>query len=312
MKKFLIPLLLLISTLSFSQEIKKFYDWQWKECEPGLARFITLINQTDSGWQRKDFFLGTKKIQMSGLYSDESLKIRNGMFTYVYANGRLSSKGRYVNNKRQGLWLYYHNNGMMSDSTVYENGEVTGTSMGWHDNGYPQDSIVVVGEVATEAHWFDNGNVSSAGHSVKGKRVGPWKFFHKNGRLAAQETFEADKIVSAQYFDEDGAEEKPIKSRDAEFKGGSDAWKKFLDKNLYFPDQYRLTNSDRVTVVIVAAIDEDGKVGEVYVDIPFDPRFDNIAVNVMKKSPPWVPAISHNRRVKFYVRQPITFVQDEE
>ena len=269
------------------------------------------INQTDSGWVRKDFFVGTKKLQMSGLYGDQGTKLKKGWFNYYYANGILSSGGQYVNDKKQGLWFSYHRNGMMSDSTVYNNGAETGTSIGWFPNGFMADSIVYDNNVATAINWFDNGVVSSAGHLLNGKRTGPWQFFHRNGNQAAFETYDAGKLISYKYFDENGVEGKAVSDRDAEFTGGNEAWQKYLAKHLYFPDRYKLTNTDRVTVVIAATIDEDGKVTDVFVDIPFDPRFDNIAIDIMKKSPPWVPAIFHNRRMKFYVRQPITFLQEE-
>jgi len=200
---------------------------------------------------------------------------------------------------------------MMKDSTVFENDEAVGTSKGWHPNGFVKDSVVIDKGEATAVYWYDNGVVASTGHYVKHKKVGQWEYFHKNGKKAAAETYEADKLVSGQYFNENGEEGKGIGDRAAEFKGGSSAWKKFLRKNLEFPEQYKLKNGNEVTVVISAVIDEDGNVTDVFVDVPFDPRFDDIAVKIMKKSPPWVPAISYNRRVKFSVRQPITFVQDE-
>ena len=312
MKKNLILIFLTITSSLFAQDVQKFYDWEWKECEPGLARFMAIIKQTDSGWLRKDYFLGTRKLQMSGLYRDQNTKTQNGWFSYYYANGRLSSTGRYVNDKEQGLWLSFHNNGMMSDSTVYENGEETGISMSWHPNGFVSDSTMYDHGVATKIYWYDNGAVSAAGHLLNGKKTGPWQYFHKNGKQAALETYEADKLVSYKYFNEEGVEGKKIKDRDAEFSGGNSAWQEFLLKHMRFPDQYKLTNTDRVTVVIKATIDEDGKVTDLFVDIPFDPRFDDIALDIMKKSPAWVPSISHNRRVKMYVRQPITFLQEEE
>ena len=66
--------------------------------------------------------------------------------------------------------------------------------------------------------------------------------------------------------------------------------------------------------VVVAAfiINEDGKIEDVDVVTPFHPMMDKIAIEAIKKSPAWKPRIDHNRKVKEYLRQPVTFQQDTE
>ena len=64
-----------------------------------------------------------------------------------------------------------------------------------------------------------------------------------------------------------------------------------------------------IIVRIDFAIDENGKVIEEYLSLPFHEAFDQNAFKVINNSPPWLTAISHNRKVKAYRRQPVTFVQ---
>ncbi len=62
--------------------------------------------------------------------------------------------------------------------------------------------------------------------------------------------------------------------------------------------------------MITGIINEDGKVLNAEVSVPLQPEFDKIALNAVNKSPKWIPAISHNRRVYFYFRQLVTFTQE--
>lgn len=142
------------------------------------------------------------------------------------------------------------------------------------------------------AHWFDNGLPSFAGRSFKGDQQGRWRYFHKNGQTAAVEDYEDGKLLGRMYYNEEGIVLTDTTNRDrgADFKGGKEKWRSFMENKLQFPSGVKLVNTDVITVVINATIDEEGNVTDVYVDIPFNPLFDEEALRVMKKSPKWVPA----------------------
>jgi len=312
MKKIILTLVFFASLFVKGQTIQKFYDWQWNPCEPGLSRFYSEIKKTDSGWYRNDYYTANNSLQMRGLYKDNACKIKNGMFTFFYANGNVSDIRRYNNNKSDGIALSFHNNGMMSDSVVYELDKPVGIEFSWYANGYLLDSIVHNRNGSdVEVYWFDNGSPSCGGNSVNDKKEGKWVYYHKNGKTAAIENYKNDKLVSGKYYDEEGKEMTDAKSKDreAQFNGGLTKWKKFLESNLQFPSGYVLKNTDIVTVVIAATIDEEGNVEDAYVEIPFNTVFDTEALRVLKKSPKWLPAIGNNRRIKMQVRQPISFKQ---
>jgi len=312
MKK-LIPALCILISFHAHAQITSYYDWQWKPCDVSLARFFSVVKKTDSGWLRNDFFISSSKLQMTGLYKDEATEIANGWFSYFYPNNQLSSAGRYVNGKKDGLWLSYHYKGMMSDSSFYRNGGITGTSIGWHSNGYMKDSVEYSNDgKAVYVSWFDNGIASSAGRLVNGKQDGAWQYFHKNGRLAALEKYRQDQLLSRIYYDEAGLQQTDTVDRDhsAVFKGNEIKWKNYVENNLLWPHDVKIVNSDIVTIMLVATINEEGNVEDVYVNVPFDPLFDDEALRVMKKSPKWTPAVDHNRKVKTVVRQTISFNQE--
>ena len=298
-----------------AQQSEFYYDYNWKICTPENARFYSTVKKTDSGWLRNDYFIAGIKPQMQAIYEDSACKIQNGICKYYSANGYPSSIGKRVHNKREGVCVSYYSNGMMSDSAFYHNDVPAGNRFMWHRNGYLSDSIAHVND-SMDVHiaWFDDGGIAFAGYLLRNKMHGKWKFYHHNGNISAEETYDKGTAQSKVYYNEDGTNETDTlkANREVSFKkGGIPAWRKYLVKSLYWPPGYKLTNSNLVTVGIDFIINEEGKIENVEVAIPFYPQFDNIAVKIISSSPQWEPAIEHNRKVKSIFRQPVTFQQDE-
>ena len=314
MKTILAALLFLIYQLPASAQItEQFYDWNWKLTEPATARFYAVTQKQDSIWHRQDYFIHENKLQMDGYYKDADAKVEHGLFRYYHPSGQLESTGHFNSGKRDGVWLRYHQNGMLADSVTYTNGAVVGTRLSWFANGFLSDSSYLKADGSgTSITWFDNGNPSAAGRYAAGsKPQGKWQYFHKNGVLSAIEIYEGSQVISKNYFDESGAvlSDIIVAEQEAEFPGGIKAWQKHLLKHLYFPTQYKLANADKAVVVVSWVINEDGTVSDVNVTTPLHPKFDAIAKEAVLKSPKWQPAQSHNRTVKAYRRQPVTFSQ---
>jgi hypothetical protein len=103
-----------------------------------------------------------------------------------------------------------------------------------------------------------------------------------------------------------------LAQKNERFKGGTKDWLKYLGNHLSFPNDYQITNSDVAVVKVTMTVDEDGNVQDVYVNIPFYPPFEKIALDVVRRSPKWTPAIRHNRYVRSTFRQPIVFSQPEQ
>ena len=312
MKVFITAVLLISCTYLFGQTIEKYYTYNWKECNTDEARFYSTIQNTDSGYVRKDYFLHERSMQMMGKYKDKECKVKNGFFHYYHPNRMLDAIGKYENNEKEGLWLHSYPDGSLMDSGVYSKGNILGTYLSWHSNGFMRDSFVINEEgKGVQITWFDNGNISSAGFVANNSNYGTWKYYHKNGQVSSKEIYQNKVVVDKQYFNE-SAEiiiDTTNKDKDAAFPGGNKAWVKYLLKQIYFPTQFKIVNADQAVVVVNFTINEDGKVEDVEVSTPFYPDFDKIAKNAIMKCPGWLPAINHNRKVKSMMRQPITFAQ---
>ena len=313
MKNLYCFIFLLIALTTRAQRIEQYYDWRWKRTDAESARFVAVMEKKGSLWERKDYFIHEKNLEMSGSYTDTSCKVEQGKFYYFHSDGNLESTGDFVNGKKQGPWFTFYQNKMMKDSAVYENGQMTGTALSWHSNGFPADSSIYnADESGVSVSWFDNGSLASAGlYAVGHQKNGKWKYFHKNGKLSANEIFDNGNLTDKQYFDEEGVAMADTSSRDREasFPSGQEGWKKFLSRQLYFPQEYKIVDADQAVVVVNGVIDEDGNMTDLKVSTPFYPAFDRIAVSALKKSPKWKPAIDHNRRVKYSFFQAVTFAQ---
>ncbi|TDH25234.1 hypothetical protein EXU57_14105 [Segetibacter sp. 3557_3] len=309
--------LLLITPVSLgAQKVEQFYDWQWQRCEPANARFITILEKKDALWERKDYFLRERRLHRSGFFTDTFFKVQQGNCFYYHPNGVPSSHGNYFNGQKEGLWLSFYPDGSMSDSAVFTGGRVTGTRFTYHKNGFLSDSIIYNPDGSgVEVSWFEDGSPSSAGRYGPGRRKqGKWQYFHRNGKLSALEVYEDNRLLSKQHYNEEGhhLSDSLKPDRPAMFMGMKGDWQRYLQKQLYFPSRYKIVNGDQAVVVVNGVIDEEGKMTAVEVHTPFHPQFDQIAVMAMKNSPKWMPAISHNRRVKFSIRQTITFHQQSD
>jgi len=316
MKSISLAVLLMLSVPAIAQTFDTYYDSHWKATDASNASFYSRLQKTDSGWHRKDYFVHGGSLQMDGYFADSACKVKSGPFVYFFPNKKVDAFGRYLNNKKQGMWLQFYSNGMMMDSTVYESGNPIGGSMGWHRNGVTSDSSYWNPDGSgVQVDWFSNGNPSFAGRYGPGmKQQGKWQYFHSNGKLSSIELYDQGVLVDKNYFDEDGNPVTDTTNNDqaASFPGGTDAWSKYIYAHAYFPDQYKITNAEQVTVEVTAMIDESGNVVDVEISLPFHPDFDKIALKAFKGAPKWIPARKHNRAVTQYISQAMTFHNAEE
>jgi len=304
-------LIFLVSIASFAQKVEKFYDYSWKECESTTARFYSITTKTDSGYFSKGYYIKERRLKMIGNYLDSLCKVKNGSFAFYYANGVLESSGKYIQDKKEGLWISYHNNRVMRDSTVFSSRNETGKSLSWYPNGYPRDSTALNKDRSgVHVSWFDNGIPSAGGrYSPDMKQNGKWKYFHRNGSVSSIELYEDARCINKQYFNEKGEimTDTTNTDRQAQFAGGEQAWLKNISDKIYFPHGYKISNADAAKVVVTFTVNENGDIENVFTSTPFDKLFDEIAENVVRKSPKWIPAREHNRNVKQVMYQPVSF-----
>ena len=100
---------------------------------------------------------------------------------------------------------------------------------------------------------------------------------------------------------------------EADFKGGNDAWIKFLKKNLN--GDIPVDNgapTGRYTVLVKFVVSKDGSVSNIKALTKNGYGTEEEVVRIIEKSGQWTPAIQNGKPVNAYRRQPITFLVQEE
>jgi protein TonB len=125
--------------------------------------------------------------------------------------------------------------------------------------------------------------------------------------------YQADSALSYTCFDEKGNVQTAncIYEKEAAYKGGDKAWFSYLTKNLSaakYPEEY-YQGKAYGTVYIQFIVDVDGKIIEPKALNSVHHYLDEIALNIIRQSPRWEPAVQYNRNVKAYRKQPITFAK---
>ena len=89
------------------------------------------------------------------------------------------------------------------------------------------------------------------------------------------------------------------------FPGGANAWIRFLNNNLTYPNK-AVRKQIEGTVIVQFIVENDGTLSNIEA-ISGPELLQSAAVDIFKYSPRWKPAIQDGRIVKSYKKQPITF-----
>ena len=118
---------------------------------------------------------------------------------------------------------------------------------------------------------------------------------------------EGKKVIEEKKDDENKIFEKV--EIEASFKGGESAWRKYLERNLN-PNTPVDNGAPEgtYTVWVQFVVDKEGAISDVKGLSNKGYGMEEEAVKVIKKGPPWEPAVQNGRKVKAYRKQPITFI----
>ena len=89
------------------------------------------------------------------------------------------------------------------------------------------------------------------------------------------------------------------------FPGGSKAWRDYLQKNIRYPAR-AIDRRIEGTVMLQFIVCKDGTVCDIEA-ISGPAELQQTAIDLLKKTPKWVPAMQNGQVVRSYKKQPITF-----
>ncbi len=181
-------------------------------------------------------------------------------------------------------------------SLIKANYDSLGTALVENGNGYCKSLDETFKEVVEE------GNIKN------GKHDGLWKGYYKKTKLGFTENYKDGELISGTATFGDGSSATYTKTRGLppEFKGGLEAFSKYLGKNISYPKIDR-ENNIHGTVVLSFVVEKDGKLTDVKVFRSVSPTIDAEAVRVIEKCPPWVPGTQFGRPVRVSYSVPVNF-----
>ncbi|WP_338769151.1 energy transducer TonB [Bernardetia sp. ABR2-2B] len=100
-----------------------------------------------------------------------------------------------------------------------------------------------------------------------------------------------------------------IVEKPAHYKGGMDAFYKYVRKNLKYPES-ALESELEGRVFVVFVVDKEGNITETSIGKSLSPDCDAEAIRLLEESNQWTPAEQRGRKVKVRMNIPIVFKLD--
>jgi antitoxin component YwqK of YwqJK toxin-antitoxin module len=130
--------------------------------------------------------------------------------TLYFQNGKIASKGRFVNQKKDGKWQFFDENmGFLISEEIYSAGKRNGISIKYYPDGKVAEKLSYSNDIRNgdwiryynngnkwiksyylkdklngkfEA-WFENGGIEFSGEYLNDTRNGLWTIFNKDGSV---------------------------------------------------------------------------------------------------------------------------------
>jgi TonB family protein len=267
--------------------VLNYFDKDWKEVNANAATYYRKAWKEATLWVVRDYFM-SGQLQMSGAYSDDSLKISEGPFSYYHRNGRLSQTCTYVNDAPEGALRQWYENGKPSALAFYRNGNAEGISRTWYLNGTLADST----------------------NYKEGRLEGMQFWYFENGQVSEEGVYRADSPINVKLWTAEGAPDPAgaanelspaFRTRDGK------SLPEYLQGALKYPRRARRRNQEG-RAIIEFVVKSNGDVRDcVVVKSSGTEDLDQEALRVVRGMPAWQPGRLHNRPVEVWFTLPIIF-----
>lgn len=187
--------------------------------------------------------------------------------------------------------MYWKDDNTVKGKAAYADTSLSspdGTQVMYDRKGRLEDSIFYSeNKIDYSYHYYPNGQVAVHYHLPYNKKEGVTEYFDENGR----------------------AVKNMIIAKEAEFKGGEEAWAAYLQKKTAKDLTLKGSRGGvTVTAEVAFTIDEEGAVTNPKISRSSGYKnVDKDALIVISESPKWSPAISYNKPVKAARVQVVTY-----
>lgn len=230
----------------------------------------------------------TNKIIVHASFTDTTLRTYHGLYASIYLNGLKNERGNYNQGMMIGVWMKWDTTGHIIDSTTYDHDrKLDSTKFYYHKNGLlsEYDFTDMIHDTKEIKSYTDSGKIESE-VSFRGEK-GIRKIYKKN-------VVESDSVFSRL-------------EEEASFPDGDNAWSLLLQKAIEKHADELATAGKSGICTIRFIIEKDGSVSNVEAKTMVGTKLAKVAVNAIRSSPKWKPAIQYGRKVKAYREVPVNF-----
>jgi TonB family protein len=279
------------------------------------ADYLLVISEPDAGSTLYNVFQlyldGSKKlVGKSAVINPPRLE---GQSIAYYKNGRKSSIGTYQNGFARGLFYEFYPNG--KPYLIREYPQTNNVSGAYADTYLIKANYDSLGKAQVEdGNGYFKGydsrftHINEEGSVKEGRKEGVWRGSEAERKITYTEHYEDGNLVTGTAVFEDGTTANYIKTRGTmpEFKGGVKSFGEFLSNNIRYPNSARRSGTQGV-VVLSFVVEKDGRVTDIKVKRSVSPDLDEAAIEVLKKSPLWIPGTQFGRAVRVAYAVPVSF-----
>lgn len=134
----------------------------WKETTADKATYFRIKMKTDSGWRVTDYYR-SGKIQMKGLFLDDSLHMPQGETSWYNDKGGIIRSCSFLQGKAEEKETYYYDNGRKKATGTNKAGEKDGEWQGFYQSGKPSGkAIYEKGKQVSAVFFQEDGSVDKS------------------------------------------------------------------------------------------------------------------------------------------------------
>ena len=284
MKNLFVTGLLLLLFVNVRAQDTVYFDKKWKAVALKTeAKYYRLTEKTGRKWIVKDYFLSNNNIQMEAIYSSLSPGVEDGLLKRYYENGNLKEEGIFKKGKRHGIFHFYYQDGKPESQFEYKKGK--GKVLKYWD----KDGVQVLKEGTGFAALPPN--EKEAGYKEFHEHVLTASFIH---RFEENDTIFSMCVGTPQ------------------FKGGSQAFYKFIYENLMYPES-KVGQEIKGKIFVQFVVNQLGMVENIETVQGMGEEFDVLCEDMVRRtSGLWIPGYYKGKPVKVIMILPIKFDFDTQ
>lgn len=303
--------ILIISTFTFikiitaqSDTLSYYYDKDLNNCSKNTAYYYGR-GIKENGKIRFAIYNRTNgNILFKGFFTDSSLQVKDGPFTYYDSEGLEGSEGVYVNDMEDGYWKEWRD-GHLTDSILFNKGEeIARITFLYYENDSLESRVLNDSRTNTKemTTYDDSGRLTRKAAWIDG--TGDQVNYYTNGRIKSVEKYKKNIRESVTYFNEEGTEisEKEIKKEQEtrmanlrkdlqtytpEFPGGTKALHSYFERNFRPPSNM----GQQATIVefmnVQFYLDKKGYAYDIKVENSANFELLQAVQTLFRNMPPW-------------------------